>query len=617
MSIKNCFLLLFLFLYQCFLAQTNFVTNLKEVVISDLQLKNFSNTQQVLKLNDTIISKNQPSLTTLLNYNSTIYFKENGFGMVSSPSFRGTTAQQTAVIWNGININSQLSGQTDFNTISTKNFDNISVRAGGGSAIYGSSAIGGSIHLNNDLVFKNQFVNDLQLNYGSFRTSGIHYNLNVSSEKFSSQFGFSKNDSENDYVYLKRFNYKGEQEKNLNGQFNNLNFSASFGYKLNTRNCLKLYSESTNSDRNFSLISESETKTKYKNSFSRNLLDYGGNFEKFTLNLKMAYIFENYKYFPSIESEIFSFGSSENFISKIDVSFSPDKAIKINTIFDYSRTKGFGTSFENNVREITAFAILIKQNVSQKWINEFVIRKEITSNYDSPILFLLGSNYNFNSFYSLKINGSRNFRIPTFNDLYWENAGNTNLKPESSYQAEIGNVFRYKKLYVSQTVYFIKIQDLIRWFPNSSGNWSPSNTSRVQTYGAETILNYKNFFGKHHLNANATYAYTISKNEETNKQLFFVPFHKFTSSVQYTFKNFSVNYQFLYNGFVYTRSDNDPNEKIKSYKVSNIGLDYDFKFLKSLKLGFEIRNMLNQYYQNVEDRPMPSRNFNMYINLKF
>ena len=617
MSIKNCFLLLFLFLYQCFLAQTNFVTNLKEVVISDLQLKNFSNTQQVLKLNDTIISKNQPSLTTLLNYNSTIYFKENGFGMVSSPSFRGTTAQQTAVIWNGININSQLSGQTDFNTISTKNFDNISVRAGGGSAIYGSSAIGGSIHLNNDLVFKNQFVNDLQLNYGSFRTSGIHYNLNVSSEKFSSQFGFSKNDSENDYVYLKRFNYKGEQEKNLNGQFNNLNFSASFGYKLNTRNCLKLYSESTNSDRNFSLISESETKTKYKNSFSRNLLDYGGNFEKFTLNLKMAYIFENYKYFPSIESEIFSFGSSENFISKIDVSFSPDKAIKINTIFDYSRTKGFGTSFENNVREITAFAILIKQNVSQKWINEFVIRKEITSNYDSPILFLLGSNYNFNSFYSLKINGSRNFRIPTFNDLYWENAGNTNLKPESSYQAEIGNVFRYKKFYVSQTVYFIKIQDLIRWFPNSSGNWSPSNTSRVQTYGAETILNYKNFFGKHHLNANATYAYTISKNEETNKQLFFVPFHKFTSSVQYIFKNFSVNYQFLYNGFVYTRSDNDPNEKIKSYKVSNIGLDYDFKFLKSLKLGFEIRNMLNQYYQNVEDRPMPSRNFNMYINLKF
>jgi outer membrane cobalamin receptor len=616
MPIKNCFLLLLLFLSQCICAQQS-PLELKEVVISDIPLNSFSNSQNVLKLKDSIISKNQPSLTSILNYNSTIYFKENGFGMVSSPSFRGTTAQQTAVIWNGININSQLIGQTDFNTISTKNFDNISIRAGGGSAIYGSSAIGGSIHLNNDLAFKNQFVNDLQVNYGSFRTSGIHYNFKASSEKFSSQFGFSRNVSENDYVYLKRFNYKGEQEKNVNGQFRNSNFSVNFGYKFNDRNCLKLYSESTNSDRNFSLISASETKTKYKNSFSRNLLDYVGNFEKFTLNLKTAYIYENYKYFPSIESDNFSFGSSENFISKIDFGFSPLKSIKINSIFDYNRTKGFGTSFGSNVREINAFSILIKQNASQKWINEFVVRKEITSNYDSPILFSVGSNYNFNSIYSLKINGSRNFRIPTFNDLYWENAGNTYLKPENSYQAEIGNVFKYKKFYLSQTFYFIKIKDLIRWFPNSSGNWSPSNTNRVQTFGAETILKYENSFRKHHISATGTYAYTISKNEETNKQLFFVPFHKFTSSIEYTFKNISLNYQFLFNGFVYTRSDNDPNEIIKSCKVSNIAFDYNFKFLKSTKLGFEIRNMLNQYYQSVEDRPMPGRNFNMYINLKF
>lgn len=604
-------------MYQCISGQIEDAINLKQVLISDFQLKNFSNTQNVLKLNDSIISKNQPSLTSLLNYNSTIYFKENGFGMVSSPSFRGTTAQQTAVIWNGININSQLNGQTDFNTISTKNYNNIAVRAGGGSAIYGSSAIGGSIHLNNDLEFKNQFLNDLQLNLGSFQTSGIHYNLKASSEKFSSQFGISRNDSKNDYIYLKRFNWKGEQEKNLNGQYSNSNFSANFGYKFNARNCLKLYSETSTSDRNFSLISESETKTKYKNSFSRNLLDYSGDFKKFILNLKTAYIFENYKYFPSIDSDNFSFGSSENFISKIDLVFSPIKSLKINTVFDYNRTKGYGSSFGNNFREISTFAILIKQNATKKWANEFVIRKEITNNYDSPVLFSIGSVYNFNSFYSLKINGSRNFRIPTFNDLYWENAGNVNLKPESSYQAEIGNIFRYKKISLSQTAYFVKIQDLIRWFPNSSGNWSPTNTNKVTTYGTETILGYDTTFGKHHLNINATYGYTVSKNQETNKQLFFVPFHKFTSSIGYNFKKFSINYQFLYNGFVYTRSDNDPNEIIKSYKLSNIGFDYDFKFLKSAKLGFEIRNILNQYYQSVEDRPMPGRNFNMYINLKF
>jgi iron complex outermembrane receptor protein len=98
------------------------------------------NTQSVLKLNDSIISKNQPS-PALLNNNTTIYFKEMTWNGCLLHSFRGTTAQQTAVIWNGININSQLLGQTDFNTITTQDFNSIVVRAGGGSAIYGTSAI--------------------------------------------------------------------------------------------------------------------------------------------------------------------------------------------------------------------------------------------------------------------------------------------------------------------------------------------------------------------------------------------------------------------------------------------------------------------------------------------
>jgi iron complex outermembrane receptor protein len=110
------------------------IVALREVTVSDVSLRKFSASQSVAILNDSVIAKNAASLTALLSYNSLIYFKENGLGMVSSPAFRGTTAQQTAVIWNGLNINSQLNGQTDFNTVTTANYDHISVRAGGGSA---------------------------------------------------------------------------------------------------------------------------------------------------------------------------------------------------------------------------------------------------------------------------------------------------------------------------------------------------------------------------------------------------------------------------------------------------------------------------------------------------
>ena len=617
MTLRNLSSLFCMLFCQLFLAQTDSIIKLDEVIIADVLLKKFSNSQNILTLTDSLITKNQPSLTSILNYNSTIYFKENGFGMVSSPSFRGTTAQQTAVVWNGININSQLNGQTDFNTISTKNFDNIAVRAGGGSAIYGSSAIGGSIHLNNDLTFKDLFQNDLQINEGSFNTTGVHYNLKFANKKFSSQFGFSLNSSDNDYLYLENFDWKGNQLKNLNGEFLNTNYNVNFGYKLDSRNLIKLYSQTSVSDRNFSLITPSDSKTKYINTFNRNLLDYFGDFESFSINFKTAYLYEDYKYFVDFDNNFFSQGSSESLISKLDIGFSPIKSLQINTVFDYNQTSGYGASFGSNTREISSVGLFAKHELKKKWLNEFVIRKEITNNYQSPTLFSIGSVYNFNTFYSLKINGSRNFRIPTFNDLYWQSGGNINLRPESSYQAEIGNIFKYRKINLSQTFYFIKIDDLIRWVPNSTGLWSPINTAKVNTYGSETILNSEYKIGKNNISLNATYAYTVSKNLENNKQLFFVPFNKLTTSIGYSIKNLAFYYQFLYNGFVYTRSDNDPNEIIEAYKISNIGLDYDFKFLKSSKFGFEIRNVLNQKYQSVEDRPMPGRNFNMYVNLKF
>jgi len=188
--------------------------------------------------------------------------------MVSSPSFRGTTAQQTAVVWNGININSQLNGQTDFNTITTRDFNAIAVRAGGGSSIYGSSAIGGSIHLNNTINFKEHFSNSLRLNYGSFNTFGGNYKLDVSNGKFSAQVSISRNSSDNDYEYV------DSNDKNLNGQYYTTSINAAVGYKIDENNFLKLYSQVFDGERHFSLIFPSEIPTKYQDQNTRNLLEW-------------------------------------------------------------------------------------------------------------------------------------------------------------------------------------------------------------------------------------------------------------------------------------------------------------------------------------------------------
>jgi iron complex outermembrane receptor protein len=280
MTAKKLFLFCVLLLCQMTFAQNDIIA-IAEVNVSDVPLKNFSHTQSVTVLNDSILERNGTSLTTLLNYNSVLYFKENGLGMVASPAFRGTTAQQTAVIWNGININSQFNGQTDFNTISSQDFDNVTVRAGGGSSIYGSSAIGGSIHLNNTLHFGNEFRNEFQTSYGSFNTFGANYKLSASNEKVSLQAGISMNSSENDYEFLDKKNRYNE-----NGQFYNTSYNADFGYKIDDTNYLKLYSQTFEGERHFSGTIASKSKSKYQDLNSRNLLEWDHLFNQWTSKLK-------------------------------------------------------------------------------------------------------------------------------------------------------------------------------------------------------------------------------------------------------------------------------------------------------------------------------------------
>ncbi|SHG66249.1 iron complex outermembrane recepter protein [Flavobacterium frigidimaris] len=620
MTLKKLFAICLLLMCQMISAQTDSINKLKEVIVSDTNLKKYSNSQSVQVLNDSIINKNQSSLTSLLNYNTVIYFKENGLGMTSGPSFRGTTAAQTAVIWNGININSQFLGQTDFNTIGTRDFNSIAVKAGGGSVLYGSSAIGGSIHLNNDLEFKKDFSNHLFFSAGSYDTYNANYRTMVSSDKYSLQVSFSRNSSENDFKYP-----GNSDQRNSNGEYYNTSMNTTFGYKIDSRNVIKVYSQFYDSERHFSLTTPTASKTKYDDFNTRNLLEWENKSDRFTSKVKLAHIGESYKYFSDINSELFTYGKVETSIIKYDLAFDVNNKIKLNAIVDYNRNKGYGSSINNVKREIGSASLLLSHLVTDKWDYNGSIRQEITDNYGNPFLFSLGTRYLFTDFYRIKFNASKNFRMPTYNDLFWEGSGNPDLKPETSYQAEIGNEFFTKNFSLSVTAYYNSIKDLLRWVPSQGGgdNWSPENTKKVRAYGAEVLLEWRTKIDNHNFTLNGTYAYTVSESKQlisgelVYKQLIYVPYHKLTGAVSYNWKKVSSYFQYLYNGDVYSTPFNNPATRVKDYNVGNIGADYDFGKKNSYKIGFQIFNIWNENYQPVISRQMPGTNYTLYINLNF
>lgn len=574
--------------------------------LSDSYL-NFAETKEKTVLSDSILQRNGSSLTTLLNFNSLIYLKENGPGMVSSPSFRGTTASQTAVIWNGININSRTLGQTDFNTVNPLAYDNLVIRAGGGSIAYGTGAIGGSVHLNNELNYNKGLENRLFAAYGSFDTYSTDFKSSWSDDNISLNLNIGRAGSDND------FKYPNSDQKNLNGKYYNNSLSLGAAYKINPKHELRFLGNLFDGDRQFSLISPNALPTKYHDYNTRSMIEWVGGFGRFSSDLKLVHLGEEFKYYPNIHSKNYEFGNSESWIAKYNLNY------KIKNIYagfvadyDYSRVKGSSIKFAK--RNTASAGLFFKHRPIKNLLYEASVRQEFSDSYTAPFLYSLGISWDAFDFYKVSLNTSKDFRMPTFNDLFWPGSGNPDLKSETSYQYEIGNQFKFNHFNINLNAYSNEVTNLIQWIPVGSIS-VPENVGKVSIKGIEAILDYHLEFNRHNINLNASYAYTKSENKNLGKQLIYVPFHRATASAGYSYKRFSAYYQLMLNGKVYTDSQNT--REIKGYNISNLGAEWNFGQKRNLMLGVQLRNIWDEAYQNVMNRWMPGRNYNVYINLKF
>jgi iron complex outermembrane receptor protein len=448
------------------------------------------------------------------------------------------------------------------------------------------------------------------VNYGSFNAYGVNLSTKYSNEKISAAVTVNRTGSDNDYEFTDRNGH------NLNGQFYNNSANANFAVRLNPENTVRFYHYFFDGRRNFSLIIPTEVRTKYENTDTRSLIEWERKNKRFTSLAKVAFLTEEYRYYANVYNENQSGGNVNTLIGKLDLGYDLGSQAQINAILSYNSNKGKGSSIPEERRNIAAASVLFKQTLGTRFIYELSGRKEVTSVYDSPFLYSAGARYQFSDFYGLSFNTSKNFRIPTFNDLYWENSGNADLKPETSYQAEVGNSFRIKDFTARVTGYYMDITDMIRWIPAGT-NWRPVNTDKVRAYGAEFNVAYAKKFGDQQLKFSGNYAYTVSEDAETGNQLTYVPYNKTTFSAAYEKNAYSFFYQLLGVGEVFTRSDNASQYNLDGYTLSNVGGSYNFGKKDAYQLGIQVRNIFDTAYQSVSSREMPGRNYNFYLNLNF
>ncbi|MDF2932404.1 MAG: TonB-dependent receptor [Chryseobacterium sp.] len=583
------------------------------VYIFDNQMNKVKLFHKITTLTPADIQKNSSNLSEVLRFQSPVYIKENGRGAVSSPSFRGTTAQQTAFVWNGININSQFLGQGDINNIALFGYDQMEVKAGGGSVIYGSGAIGGSIHLNNDLSFNQGFNGSFNSEIASFGTFNNFLKASYSNEKFSFKASGNYVISENDYEVPEAQNYI-----NRNGKFYNTTYNIGISYKIADRQKISWQSQFYDATQNYPIFSENGNRSKYEAQTVRSLLSWDINKNKFANSLKTAYTEDNFQYFGIYNAPSTSGGINKNYIVKNDFNYFISPKWNVNAIGEFQQNQGEGqgdSGIGRVSRNIGSIAGLLRYFATSNLRFEAGIKKDFVEGYSSPVLYSFSGKGKVADWYNLNLNLSKNFRFPSFNDLYWTPGGNSDLKPETSYQADMNHEFTVKDFKLSITPYFMRITDMIRWLDTGLGYWAPFNTNKVESYGLESQLTYEKQFNNHFIKLNAGYIYTKSTNLETQRQLTYVPLHKVFMNADYQYKFLKVYAQGMFNGLTYTTTDESRPKALQPYFVMNAGSS--FTILKKYTLGFKVNNITDTIYETVAYYPLPKRNYSITGTINF
>ena len=197
--------------------------------------------------------------------------------------------------------------------------------------------------------------------------------------------------------------------------------------------------------------------------------------------------------------------------------------------------------------------------------------------------------------------------------MFWEPGGNPELKPEFSSSGELGVEYQLKKFNISAGWYVIKSEDLIQWRPVSQDFWRPVNISNATNHGLEFMASYHHRMGKHSIGLKASYDYTLASDDESDTQLIYVPKHRAGGILDYSWKDWSFNYNLQYVGKVFITTSNT--QSLDDYLLSDISLGRrlckDF-----IDLNFKVNNLFDVGYQSVAFRPMPGRNYVFQINFK-
>lgn len=225
----------------------------------------------------------------------------------------------------------------------------------------------------------------------------------------------------------------------------------------------------------------------------------------------------------------------------------------------------------------------------------------------------------------------RSFRMPTFNDLYYTEVGNANLKPEAALQYNIGVVYDktwknsfWKRFRIQTDGYYNTVHDKIVAYPKGQQfRWTMLNLGRVHIKGVDvetelTLEPARNL----QVSGRLQYTYqdardvTNPQNSFYKDQIPYIPWNSGSAILNVTYKNWDFTYSFIYVGERYNQQENIRYNHMQPWYTSDLSLMYRFKWGSTLwKATLEVNNVFSQDYDVILNYPMPKRNYGISLDV--
>lgn len=591
---------------------------LNEVDVTDYRMK--KSAQNFVQVEIDSLTRNSfltNNLSQLLIQQNAVLVKAYGPGNIASLGIRGGTAQQTAVIWNGMNINNPMLGQADISLLPVGFFSIMSIQKGALSGYWGSGAMAGVLNLQSNSQQANGLTVQASTSYSSLQNSVQWASVNYADRKFSSSTKLLGDFSQNKYQYYKNTDTSLVKQTQQHAQTQQLAFLQDFLYQIKPNQQLGLHIWLQNTDRQIPYTASAlQQDAKQTDKTFRALLDWTVNQKKITYNTKFGFFNETVIYNNTTDA-IYSNNNFKTFALDADMQYKAGKGFAISG--GTSNVLSVANS-PNFVSQKQVLKNALFENVSWNSNRNFFIvnvysRQEIFNSKTFVPTEGITTTLNIFSWLAWKANAGTVYRYPTLNDLYWNPGGNINLKPEQGHSEETSLQIKERVKNISinftGTIFSRDIHNWIMWQPGKDGNWSPINVLHVWSRGVETNteVSYKNKTFKTTLNVLTNYILSSSLTDNNlHLQMPYVPMYSGSAILSIEYKNFLLRGAYTYTGYRYLSTDNY--SYLTPYSLIDVRVARTFIY-KTLALTVftEVNNLLNKNYQSITQYGMPLRNY--------